>query len=130
MRRHFTQNDPPRKQGGAMQVSSSHLPVDFAEGHFCARIMRPEGPCVIGFARGAAYDLTPAFGTASRFLEEDDAIGAITRRGQPVARMVREHPQSAGSPDWVSRLRALHGDHQGPEGSAVALMRELRDQEP
>lgn len=84
MRRHFTQNDLPRKQGGAMQVSSSHLPVDFAEGHFCARIMRPEGPCVIGFARGAAYDLTPAFGTASRFLEEDDAIGAITRRGQPI----------------------------------------------
>ena len=62
-----------------------------------------------------------------------DAIEAgeevvITRRGQPVARMVREHPQSAGSPDWVSRLRALHGDQQGPEGSAVALMRELRDQ--
>ena len=40
------------------------------------------------------------------------------------------HPQCAGSPDWVSRLRALHGDQQGPEGSAVALMRELRDQEP
>jgi fumarylacetoacetate (FAA) hydrolase family protein len=47
--------------------------------------MRPEGPCVIGFARGAAYDLTPAFGTASRFLEEDDAVGAITRRGQPIS---------------------------------------------
>ena len=64
-----------------------------------------------------------------------DAIEAgeevvITRRGQPVARMVREHPQSAESPDWVSRLRALHGDHQGTEGSAVALLRELRDQEP
>ena len=68
-----------------MQVSSSHLPVDFAEGHFCARIMRPEGPCVIGFARGAMFDLTPAFGTASRFLEEDDAVGAITRRGQPIS---------------------------------------------
>jgi antitoxin (DNA-binding transcriptional repressor) of toxin-antitoxin stability system len=64
-----------------------------------------------------------------------DAIEAgqevvITRRGQPVARLVREHPKSAGSPDWVSRLRALHGDHQGPGGSAVALLRELRDQEP
>ncbi|MFN7903197.1 MAG: fumarylacetoacetate hydrolase, partial [bacterium] len=67
-----------------MQISSSHLPVDFAEGHFCARIMRPEGPSVIGFARGAAYDLTPAFGTASRFLEEDDAVGAISRRGLPI----------------------------------------------
>ncbi len=68
-----------------MQITSSHLPVDFAEGHFCARIMLPEGPCVIGFARGAAYDLTPAFGTASLFLEEDDAVGAITRRGLPIS---------------------------------------------
>ena len=64
-----------------------------------------------------------------------DAIEAgeevvITRRGQPVARMVREHPQSAGSLDWVNRLRALHGDQPGPEGSAVVLLRELRDQEP
>ena len=64
-----------------------------------------------------------------------DAIEAgeevvITRRGQPVARLVREHPKSAGSPDWASRLRNLHGDHQGPGGSAVALLRELRDQEP
>ncbi|MFM8616580.1 MAG: fumarylacetoacetate hydrolase, partial [Alphaproteobacteria bacterium] len=67
-----------------MQITSSHLPADFAEGHFCARIMRPEGPCVIGFARGAAFDLTPAFGTASRFLEEDDAIGAITGRGEAI----------------------------------------------
>ena len=68
-----------------MQITSSHLPVDFAEGHFCARIMLPEGPCVIGFARGAAFDLTPAFGTTSRFLEEDDAIGAMMRRGQPIS---------------------------------------------
>lgn len=50
-----------------MQITSSHLPVDFAEGHFCARIMLPEGPCVIGFARGAAFDLTPAFGTGFTF---------------------------------------------------------------
>jgi antitoxin (DNA-binding transcriptional repressor) of toxin-antitoxin stability system len=49
-----------------------------------------------------------------------DAIEAgqevvITRRGQPVARMVREHPQSAGTPDWVSQLRALLGDQPSPE---------------
>ena len=64
-----------------------------------------------------------------------DAIEAgeevvITRRGQPVARMVREHPQRAGPLDWVNRLRALHGDQPGPEGSAVVLLRELRDGEP
>jgi len=40
------------------------------------------------------------------------------------------HPQSAESRDWVNRLRALHGDQPGPEGSAVALLRELRDREP
>lgn len=66
MRRHFTQNGGA-KTGDAMQITSSHLPVDFAEGHFCARIMLPEGPCVIGFARGAAFDLTPAFGTGFTF---------------------------------------------------------------
>ena len=68
-----------------MQITSSHVPADFATGHFCARIMTSDGPCVIGFAQGEAFDLTPAFGTASRFLEEDDAIGAMTRRGQPVS---------------------------------------------
>ena len=39
---------------------------------------------MIGFARGAAFDLTPAFGTASRFLEEDYAIGSMLRRGEPI----------------------------------------------
>jgi len=39
------------------------------------------------------------------------------------------HPPSGGSPDWVSRLRSLHGDQPGPEGSAEALVRELRDGE-
>lgn len=64
-----------------------------------------------------------------------DAIEAgeelvITRRGQSVARLVRVRHQPAGSLDWVSRLRALHGHQPGPEGSAVALLRELRDQMP
>ena len=40
------------------------------------------------------------------------------------------HPQSAGSLDWVNRLRALHGDQPGPEVSAVVPLRELRDGEP
>ena len=53
----------------------------------------------------------------------------ITRRGQPVARVVREQPRSDQGPDWPARLRALHGDHPGPAGSAVELLRELRDQE-
>jgi prevent-host-death family protein len=53
----------------------------------------------------------------------------ITRRGQPVARVVREHPRSIDSHDWPVRLRALHGDQPPPAGSAVELLRALRDQE-
>ena len=33
-------------------------------------------------------------------------------------------------PEDAARLRALHGDQPGPEGSAVVLLRELRDGEP
>jgi antitoxin (DNA-binding transcriptional repressor) of toxin-antitoxin stability system len=54
----------------------------------------------------------------------------ITRRGQPVARVVREPGPSGTSPDWIERLRQLHGDQPGPAGSAVQLLRELRQQEP
>ena len=54
----------------------------------------------------------------------------ITRRGQPIARVVREQPRQLGGADWVERLRGFHADRKGPRGSAVALMRELRDQEP
>jgi prevent-host-death family protein len=49
----------------------------------------------------------------------------ITRRGQPVARVIRERPPE--SSDWVRRLRALHGDGPGLAGSAVDLLRELRE---
>lgn len=54
----------------------------------------------------------------------------ITRRGHPVARVVREQASAGSAPDWISRLRALHADQPGPAGSAAALLRELRDQEP
>ena len=53
----------------------------------------------------------------------------ITRRGRPVARVVREQPRSANPHDWPARLRALHGDQPEPSGSAVELLRQLRDQE-
>ena len=48
-------------------------------------------------------------------IEADEEV-VITRHGQPVARMVREHHPSAGTPDWVSQLRALHGNQPGPPG--------------
>ena len=54
----------------------------------------------------------------------------ITRRGRSVARLIRESGGEAGSGDWVARLRRLHAHQPGPAGSAVELLRELRDQEP
>jgi len=52
----------------------------------------------------------------------------ITRRGQPVARLVRERPapEEEAPLSWPERLRRFH-DQQPPfEGNAVALVDELR----
>ena len=54
----------------------------------------------------------------------------ITRRGRSVARLIRESDSDAESGDWVARLRRFHAHQQGPAGSAVELLRELRDREP
>jgi antitoxin (DNA-binding transcriptional repressor) of toxin-antitoxin stability system len=53
----------------------------------------------------------------------------ITRRGRSVARLIRESGGEAASGDWVARPRRFHAHQQGPAGSAVELLRELRDQE-
>jgi antitoxin (DNA-binding transcriptional repressor) of toxin-antitoxin stability system len=53
----------------------------------------------------------------------------ITRRGQPVARIVRERGAASGSSDWVERLRGFHAGQPALGGSAVELVRELRDQQ-
>jgi len=53
----------------------------------------------------------------------------ITRRGQPVARLVRENaaaPQ-AGGQSWPERLRLFHTNQPPFAGDAVALVRELRE---
>jgi antitoxin (DNA-binding transcriptional repressor) of toxin-antitoxin stability system len=54
----------------------------------------------------------------------------ITRRGRSVARLIRETDGDTESGDWVARLRRFHAHQPGPAGSAVELLRELRDQEP
>jgi prevent-host-death family protein len=64
-----------------------------------------------------------------------DAVAAgeevvITRRGRSVARLIRESDSDAESGDWVSRLRRFHAHQPGPAGSAIELLRELRDQVP
>jgi hypothetical protein len=47
-----------------------------------------------------------------------------------VARVIRETGKEEESEDWLARLRLFHAHQQGPAGSAVELLRELRDQEP
>jgi antitoxin (DNA-binding transcriptional repressor) of toxin-antitoxin stability system len=54
----------------------------------------------------------------------------ITRRGRSVASLIRESGDKEESGDWVARLRRFHAHQPGPAGSAVELLRELRDQEP
>jgi fumarylacetoacetate (FAA) hydrolase family protein len=68
-----------------MRLDRTCMPADFAQGAFAARVMMPDGPCVIGFIGGAAFDLTPAFGTMARWLERDTPAGCIRHHGAPVA---------------------------------------------
>jgi fumarylacetoacetate (FAA) hydrolase family protein len=68
-----------------MRLDRSCLPEDLAEGAFAARIMTPDGPCILGLIGGAAFDMTPAFGTMSRWMEEEHPVDAIRRRGAPIA---------------------------------------------
>jgi len=68
-----------------MRLDAAILPEDWPHGAYAARIMTPEGPSVLGILNGAAFDLTPAFGTVRSWLEEDDPAGAIRARGVPVA---------------------------------------------
>jgi len=68
-----------------MRLDRTCLPADFAQGHFAARVMTADGPCIVGFVCGAAFDMTPAFGTMSRWLEQDTPATAIRRNGAPVA---------------------------------------------
>jgi fumarylacetoacetate (FAA) hydrolase family protein len=58
------------------------LPQDWREGHFVLRMQGKDGPQVIALAKGQAFDMTPAFGTASIWLNESDPIAAIAARGE------------------------------------------------
>jgi prevent-host-death family protein len=62
-------------------------------------------------------------------VEAGDEV-VITRRGRAVARLIAdrgpEQPADAGS--WAERLRRLHGDHPRLDLTAVALVRELREE--
>jgi fumarylacetoacetate (FAA) hydrolase family protein len=68
-----------------MRLDRACLPADIEEGSFAARIMTAEGPIIVGLLRGAAFDMTPAFGTMSRWMEEEHPAAVIRTRGAPLA---------------------------------------------
>jgi len=68
-----------------MSTLSTALPADWREGHFALRIEGADGPQVVALAKGRAYDMTPAFGTVSTWLNSEDPLGAIAARGEPLS---------------------------------------------
>lgn len=60
-----------------------NLPEDLDAGAFALRVMTAEGPSVFALHGGAAFDKTPAFGTASAWLNSEDPVAAIRTRGVP-----------------------------------------------
>jgi fumarylacetoacetate (FAA) hydrolase family protein len=64
-------------------MTHAALPADLAEGCFALRAQTPEGPSVFALLGGAAFDMTPAFGTCAAWLNSDDPVAAIRARGVP-----------------------------------------------
>ncbi len=67
-----------------MQLDRTCLPADFAKGAFAARMMTADGPCIVGWIGAAAFDMTPAFGTMARWMENDTAAACIRHQGAPL----------------------------------------------
>ena len=68
-----------------MRLDAGILPEDWERGAFAARLDTPEGPCAVALLDGDAFDMTPAFGTVSRWLNEADPVRAVRAHGVPVA---------------------------------------------
>jgi fumarylacetoacetate (FAA) hydrolase family protein len=68
-----------------MRLDRTGLPADLARGAFAARIMAPDGPCIVGLIGGAAFDMTPNNGTMSRWMEAENPAACIRTRGVPMA---------------------------------------------
>lgn len=68
-----------------MRLDRTCLPADMARGTFAARVMTPDGPCVVGLIGGAAFDMTPMWGTMSRWMEAETPGACIRTRGVPMA---------------------------------------------
>jgi fumarylacetoacetate (FAA) hydrolase family protein len=68
-----------------LRLDHHALPADWTEGAFALRVAMPGGPCAVALLGGAAFDMTPAFGTVSAWLNAEDPLGAIRRHGEPIA---------------------------------------------
>jgi len=68
--------------------------------------------------------------SASTVSSSSECDGPPADSGLSMARVNRKTDSEAESADWVARLRRFHAHQPGPAGSAVELLRELRDQEP
>jgi fumarylacetoacetate (FAA) hydrolase family protein len=66
-------------------TSPDALPADWRTGSFALRLMTPDGPVAHALQDGESFDMTPAFGTVSAWLNADDPVAAIRGRGVPVA---------------------------------------------
>ncbi len=67
-------------------MTTTHsLPEDWKDGAFALRVQTPDGPSVFALLGGAAFDMTPAFGTASAWLNSEDPVAAIRAQGVPAA---------------------------------------------
>ena len=65
-----------------MRLDAGILPEDWPHGAFAARLDTPEGPSAVAILDGEAFDMTPAFGTVSRWLNEADPVRAVRARGE------------------------------------------------
>jgi fumarylacetoacetate (FAA) hydrolase family protein len=88
------------------------LPADWRDGAFALRIEGPEGPCAVALLNGAAFDMTPVFGTVSAWLNEPDPVAAI-RRGVPL-------PFDAANALWLAPV-----DLQAIKAAGVTYVRSM-----
>lgn len=104
------------------------LPADWPAGAYAARVMTADGPCAIGLVDGACFDLTPAFGTVSRWLEEADPVGAIRARGVALGldlpAALANAAQSAGQSSAHPHL-LVPVDLQAVKASGVTYVRSM-----
>ena len=66
-------------------MDPSMLPIDWPRGAYAGRVQTPAGPIAVACRDGAWFDMTPAFGTVSAWLNAADPVGAILQRGVPMA---------------------------------------------